>query len=44
MVNENQTAGVYEVEFNAIDLPSGLYFYTIISGDLKQTNKMILMK
>ncbi|MBK7106423.1 MAG: T9SS type A sorting domain-containing protein [Ignavibacteriae bacterium] len=44
LVNENQSAGRYNVNFNANNLSSGLYFYTISSGNFAQTNKMILMK
>lgn len=44
LVNENQQSGNYSVNFNADDLPSGLYFYTLSSGKFTQTNKMILMK
>jgi photosystem II stability/assembly factor-like uncharacterized protein len=31
LVNENKPAGNYEVEFNASDLASGVYFYRIIA-------------
>lgn len=44
LVNENQSAGSYSLNFNASNLPSGLYFYTLTSGNFTQTNKMILMK
>ena len=44
LVNENQSAGTYNLNFNASDLPSGLYFYSLTSGNFTQTNKMILMK
>jgi hypothetical protein len=48
LVNEELTPGEYEVEFNTSyirHLPSsGIYFYTIRSGDFLQTNKMILLK
>ncbi len=36
-------AGEYEVEFNASDLPSGIYFYKIIK-EYAQTKKMVLIK
>jgi hypothetical protein len=36
--------GLYDVNFNAANLPSGVYFYTIITNDFRQTNKMILTK
>lgn len=44
LVNENQSAGSYRIKFSADDLPSGLYFYTLNSGNFTKTNKMILMK
>jgi len=44
LVNTKQEAGTYEVEFDASSLTSGIYFYTLASGEYSQTNKMILMK
>lgn len=44
LVNEKLTAGKKEYEFNAINLPSGVYFYTINAGDFKATRKMVLIK
>jgi hypothetical protein len=44
LVNENLKPGVYEVEFNATDLPSGVYFYKLSSGQFVDTKKMILVK
>jgi hypothetical protein len=44
LVNKNQSAGKYSINFNATDLPSGLYFYSLTSGNFKQTNKMVLLK
>lgn len=44
LVNENQAAGNYEVEFNAGDLPSGTYFYRLTSGNETLVNKMLLLK
>jgi hypothetical protein len=37
-------AGYYEVEFDGIDLPSGIYFYTILSESFTDTKKMLLLK
>ena len=42
--SELKSAGNYEVSFNANELPSGVYFYTLTSGDFVQTRKMILAK
>lgn len=44
LVNEEKSSGTYEVKFNADDLPSGLYFYTLSSGSYSETKKMILIK
>lgn len=42
--NVNVTAGLKEVEFNAVNLPSGVYFYTLKTADFTDTKKMILIK
>jgi hypothetical protein len=44
LVNEEKEAGNYEVEFNAIELPGGIYFYRIQAGSFVETRKMILLK
>ncbi len=44
LVNAKQAPGKYSVQFNAAELPSGIYFYTIKAGNFTATKKMILMK
>lgn len=44
LVNENQNAGSYKVEFDGSNLSSGLYYYKIQSGEFTQTKKMVLIK
>jgi hypothetical protein len=44
LVNEEKMAGNYEVEFNAIQLPSGIYFYKLIAGSFVESKKMLLLK
>ena len=44
LVNEEKTAGTYNVSFNARSLTSGIYFYTIKANNFSSTKKMILMK
>jgi hypothetical protein len=44
LVNEVKPAGTHEVSFNASDLSSGVYYYTISAGKFTSTKKMILMK
>lgn len=44
LVNDNLNAGNYSVNFYAHNISSGVYFYTIITDNFKQSKKMILMK
>jgi len=44
LVNEKQSAGTYEVNWNASNYPSGIYFYRLQAGDFTETKKMILIK
>jgi hypothetical protein len=44
LANESQQEGFYSVEFNAEELPSGIYFYTLTSSSFKQTKKLILLR
>ncbi len=44
LVNNNQEAGSYAVQFNAASLSSGVYFYRLESGSSVSTKKFILMK
>jgi hypothetical protein len=44
LVNTVQGTGVYEVNFNASNLASGLYFYTLKAGNFTSTKKMMLLK
>jgi hypothetical protein len=44
LVNEEKPVGKYEVEFNASDLPSGVYFYQLKAGTFLETKKMLLIK
>jgi len=44
IVNTVQTAGYYTVQFNASNLSSGTYFYTINSNNFTATKKMMLVK
>jgi hypothetical protein len=44
LVNEEKSAGSYEIEFDASSLTSGVYFYQLNAGGLVQTKKMVLMK
>lgn len=44
LVNEEKQAGNHQSEFNASNLPNGVYFYRIIAGKFSETKKMILLK
>ena len=44
LINEYKNAGTYNVDFNAVNLSSGVYFYQINAGNYSDTKKMILMK
>jgi len=51
LVNNEESAGSYEVEFNAVTLTSGIYFYRIQAvptgrqaGGYVKTKKMVLLK
>lgn len=44
LVNEEKTAGSYAAEFDAKDLPSGVYFYKLRAGEFVETKKMLLLK
>ncbi len=44
LVNEFMNAGYYEVEFNASDLPSGVYLYKLQTDNFNAVKKMILAR
>lgn len=44
LVHGVQGAGVKSINFNAENLTSGIYFYTIRTGDYTDTKKMMLIK
>ncbi|MCG6915369.1 T9SS type A sorting domain-containing protein [bacterium BMS3Abin03] len=44
LVNEKESAGNYEVEFDASDLSSGVYLYQMVAGNFSSTKKFIYMK
>jgi hypothetical protein len=44
LVNEFRNAGSFEIDFNASQLASGIYFYRLSAGSFVQTKKMILLK
>jgi len=44
LINEEKPAGNYEVEFNATNLSSGIYYYKLVAGDFIDVKKMVLLK
>jgi hypothetical protein len=44
LVDGVETPGVKTVQFNAADLPSGIYFYRLSVGGFVQTRRMMLVK
>src|SRR4030095_5981602 len=44
LVNQQLNAGEYKYVFDASELPSGIYFYTLKTNEFTQTRKMVLVK
>jgi len=44
LVNEEKSAGIYEVVFDASSLTSGIYFYRMETGKFVDVKKMIILK
>ena len=44
LLDEQKPAGSYDVELDASQLTSGIYFYKLTSGTFNSTRKMILLK
>ncbi|GAB4294481.1 MAG: hypothetical protein Kow0098_16040 [Ignavibacteriaceae bacterium] len=44
LVDEKQSAGIYEISFDGSDLPSGVFLYKLSVGKNYQTKKFILVK
>lgn len=44
LVNEEQPPGIYEITFNAANLSSGVYFYTLSTKNFTSTRRMVLLK
>ena len=43
LVNEYKTPGEYEIDFDGSNLPGGIYFYQLKTGNYSQTRKMVLL-
>jgi hypothetical protein len=44
IVNEQLNAGTFEAEWNAVNYPSGVYYYKLSAGDYSETKKMVLIR
>ena len=44
IVNSKQYAGYYEYQWNPQNMASGIYFYSLIAGDVQLQKKMVLLK
>lgn len=44
IVNQNFSAGIYEITFDASDYNSGVYFYQLIADGYTETRKLVLVK
>jgi hypothetical protein len=44
LINENKPEGSYSVKFTAGNLPSGVYFYKLESGNYSAIKKLVLIK
>lgn len=44
LVNINLTEGTYTAQWNTNGVPSGIYFYTLRTGQFSETRKMVLVR
>ncbi|MFO7445989.1 MAG: T9SS type A sorting domain-containing protein [Ignavibacteriaceae bacterium] len=44
VISEVKSPGVHTIRIDGNNMNSGIYFYTLTSGDLRQTKRMMLVK
>ncbi|KPJ49076.1 MAG: hypothetical protein AMJ41_03655 [candidate division Zixibacteria bacterium DG_27] len=44
LLQKDQKAGRYAIDWNSPDIPSGIYFYKVQAGEFTETKKMLLLR
>jgi PKD repeat protein len=44
LFSQNMSGGTYSIEWNASRVPSGIYFYRIVTNKFSETKKLLLLK
>ena len=44
LIDERLTAGIYKIQWDASNLPSGVYFYRLTTGSSVRTKKLTLLR
>jgi|GEM_PF-6577441 len=44
LVNETMKPGYYNIQWNAVNCASGIYYYSVVTKEFSQTKKMILLR
>jgi hypothetical protein len=44
LANENKSPGSHTIQWNAVNMPSGIYFYKLQTGQYCETKKLVLIK
>jgi aminopeptidase N len=44
LVNQKQKPGTYDVKFTPVNIASGVYYYVLKAGDLKDSKKMVYIR
>jgi flagellar hook assembly protein FlgD len=44
LVSEKQTAGRYQIEWDASAYSSGVYYYQLVAEDYREVKKMLFLK
>jgi len=44
ILNQHMDAGTHNLQWDASNVPTGIYFVKMVSGDFSQTRKMVLLK